>query len=44
MSEESVQQEPKTWNVSGVTCKSGYRALPIGTPKRPYIQFFSGGL
>lgn len=33
MSEESIQQETKTWNVSGVKCESGYQALPIGTPK-----------
>jgi len=43
MSEESVQLEPKTWDVSGVQCNSGYRALPIGTPKHSWIHF-AGGL
>jgi len=33
ISGETVQQESKTWNVSGVKCKSGHRALPIGEPK-----------
>jgi hypothetical protein len=44
MSEESLQQETKTWKVSGIKCKSGYQALPIGTPKRSSIQFFAGRL
>jgi hypothetical protein len=30
MSEESIRQETKTWNVSGARCKSGFPALPIG--------------
>lgn len=44
ISEESVQQETKTWNVAGVTCESGYQALPIGTPKHSWIQFSASGL
>ena len=39
MSEESFQQETKTWDVSGITCERGYQALPIGTPKQSGIQF-----
>jgi len=44
MTEESLQREPKEWNVSGIMCKGGFQALPIGTPKRSSIQFFAGGL
>lgn len=43
-SEQSILLETKEWNVSGITCKRGYRALPIGTPKRSGIQFFAGCL
>jgi hypothetical protein len=43
-SEQSILQETKEWNVAGITCNSGYRALPIGTPKRSGIQFYAGGL
>lgn len=43
-SEQSILLETTDWNVSGITCKRGYRALPIGTPKRSGIQFFAGGL
>jgi hypothetical protein len=44
MSEESVQQETKTWNVSGAKRKSGFHALPFGISKHPPFQFFAGGL
>jgi hypothetical protein len=44
MSEESIHQEMKKWTVSGVTCKRGYRTLPIGTPKCSWIQPFAGSL
>jgi|SRR5579872_1370908 len=44
ISEESIQQEMKMWNVSAVKCKGGRRALPMGTPKRSWIQPFAGGL
>jgi hypothetical protein len=44
ISAESLEQEKKTWNVSGVKCKNGYQALPIGTPKRSSFQFFAGSL
>lgn len=39
VSEESIQQEVRTWNVAGVTCARGYLALPMGTPKSAWIQF-----
>jgi hypothetical protein len=42
ITEESIQQELKTWNVSGVKCKSNRKALPIGTVKRSWIQPFAG--
>jgi hypothetical protein len=43
-SEESVLEERKAWNVSGITCKRGYQALPIGTPKPSWIQFSARSL
>lgn len=39
-SQESIQEEIKMWNVSGVACESGYLALPIGASKHPPFQFF----
>jgi hypothetical protein len=42
ITEESIQQELKTWNVSGVKCKSNRKTLPIGTPKHSWIQPFAG--
>jgi hypothetical protein len=42
--QESIEQEKKIWNVSGIKCEGGYQALPIGTPKHSWIQFSAGGL
>ena len=43
-SEQSIHLEINEWNVSGIKCKRGFQALPIGTPKHSWIQFFAGGL
>jgi hypothetical protein len=37
-SAESILEEAKMWNVSGVACKRGYPCLPIGTPKWSWLN------
>ncbi len=44
MSAESLEQEKKAWNVSGVKCKRGNQALPIGAPKNSAFQVLRIGL
>jgi len=39
-SEQAIHEEVKEWNVSGITCERGFRALPIGTAKQSWIHPF----